>query len=552
MSPPAASPAPSPTSRRGVAGAAEEAAEAPAAAEASAPDVAGDAAVTADPRARRQRRWLALLLVVAVGWLAFVLVLGTARHGHAMDDFFITFRYAQNFAAGQGLVFNPGERAFGTTAPGYALLLGVVAAISGLPVPTVAEATTVLGLLLVALLGAATAREHRGAALLGGTLVVTSAYVWLHHGSETAVVLALLAAAGAAAGRRPWLAGLLAGFATCSRPDAVIAAGALGLLLWWRRRRIPWAYGVVLGVVVLAGLAAAWWWFGQPLPGTLEAKRAQAEWSSQNWPSGWRFWAVGYRHIAAFYAGPMLAVLIGVGLIGQALVFRRAPLAVQTLSLYGLAVSVAYPLLGVPFYSWYALPGLVAVLYGTAYVLGPVVRAWRTDPSLPGRVVGAVAGFAIVAALVQPVRNAIHMAQSPEPFDDRYRLYRDTGNWLATHTGPGERFAAAEVGTVGYYSQRPVTDLMGLVSPEVIGRVRRGDMIGSFLRHPAEVVIDGAFFSLQPIVEQPWFARKYELAVRLGDDIRWVKIYRLKPGEELPRRKRAFTAAARAPKRRGG
>jgi hypothetical protein len=145
------------------------------------------------------------------------------------------------------------------------------------------------------------------------------------------------------------------------------------------------------------------------------------------------------------------------------------------------------------------------------------------------------------------------MAQHPEPFDDRYRLYRDTGRWIAAHTDPRERFAAAEVGTMGFYAQRPVTDLMGLVSPEVLGRIRRKDIIGAFLRHPSELLIDGAFFSLKPIVEQPWFARKYEVAARLGDDIRWVKIYRLKPGEELPRRRRAAsTGPPRERKRRGG
>ena len=511
------------------------------------------AGVVAESRAPTSRRRLVVLLVVLAGWLAFLLLLGFARRGQALDDFFITFRYAQNFAEGRGLVFNPGERAFGTTAPGYALLLGALAVVTRLPVPWLGEATTVLGLLLVALLGAVTAREHRGEALLGGTLVVTSSYIWLHHGSETAVVLALLAAAGAVVERRPWLGGLFAGLAVWSRPDAVIAAGALGLLLWWRRRRIPWSYGLVVAVVVLVGVVAAWWWFGQPLPGTLEAKRAQAAWSSQNWPSGWKFWVVGYRHVAAFYAGSLLALLIGAGAIGQALIFRRAPLAIQTLSLYGVAVSVAYPLLGVPFYTWYALPGLVAVVYGVSYVLGAVVRSFAANRSLGDRVVTAVAAFAIVAALVMPVRNAIQMAQHPEPFDDRYRLYRETGLWIAAHTAPSERIAAAEVGTLGFYAQRPITDLMGLVSPEVLGRIRRRDIIGAFLRHPSELLIDGAFFSLKPIVEQPWFARKYEVAAQLGDDIRWVKIYRLKPGEELPQRRRAAaTGPPRERKRRGG
>ncbi|HXT21421.1 MAG TPA: hypothetical protein VN923_11765, partial [Thermoanaerobaculia bacterium] len=487
----------------------------------------------------------------AAAWLAFAVHVGIARRGQAIDDFFITFHYAQNLADGYGLVFNPGERVFGTTAPGYALALGALAAATRLPVPWLGEAATVLGLVLLALLGAAAARSHRGEAILGGTLVVTSTYIWLHHGGETAVVLALLAAAGAAAERRPGVAGLLAALATWSRPDALIGAAGLGALLWWRRRRIPWRYAIVLGVVVVIGLLAAWWWFGQPLPGTLEAKRAQAEWSNRTWPSGWRFWIVGYQFLATLSAGRLLPLLLLVGLAGQALVFRRAPLAIQAVALYGLVVTVAYPLLGVPFYTWYAIPGLVAVLYGTAYLLGEVARTFATQRLLRARATAAIAASMIVVALVRPLQDSWHVLREPRPYDDRYWLYRSTGEWLAAHTRPDERVAAGEVGTIGYYARRPITDVMGLVSPEVLGRVRKGDMAGAFLRHPTEVVIDGAFFRLRAIVQQPWFPRKYELAAQLGDDIRWTRIYRLKPGEELPRRRRAFDPNLPAPRRRG-
>jgi hypothetical protein len=40
-----------------------------------------------------------------------------------IDDAYITFRYAENLVRGHGLVFNPGERVLGTTAPLWAGLL---------------------------------------------------------------------------------------------------------------------------------------------------------------------------------------------------------------------------------------------------------------------------------------------------------------------------------------------------------------------------------------------------------------------------------------------
>lgn len=525
------------------------------------PARSGDGAATASPTAVATsepapgRRRLGVLVVMTAAWLAFAVVAAWRYRAETIDDFFITFRYAQNLAAGHGLVFNLGEHAFGTTAPGYALLLAAAAALTRLPVPWLGEAATVLALVLLALLGAASAPGRRGEALLGGTLVVTSSYVWIHHGGEVAVVLALLAAAGCAE-RQPRLAGLLAGLGVWTRPDALVGAAALGALLWWRRRRLPWGYTVVAAAIVLAGVAAAWWWFGQPLPGTLAAKRAQAAWSTAIFPSGRRFWVVGYQYVADLYAGPWLPLLLIAGLAGQAPLFRRAPLAVQVVSLYGLAVSVAYPLLAVPFYSWYAVPGLVAVLYGTAYALGAGLRAaaaGRADRPrrlAPSRLTAAAVALLIAVALASPLRRAVELVGRAQPVAVRYRVYRQAGEWLRAHSLSGERFAAAEVGTLGYFSRRGVTDLMGLVSPEVVGRIRQGDLASSFLRRPTPLVVESSYFGLAALAAQPWFARKYELAARLGDERDWVRVYRLRPGEELPHRRRAWTPP-RERRRRG-
>ena len=40
-----------------------------------------------------------------------------------IDDAFITFRYSRNLLAGNGFVYNPGQRVQGTTTPLYTLLM---------------------------------------------------------------------------------------------------------------------------------------------------------------------------------------------------------------------------------------------------------------------------------------------------------------------------------------------------------------------------------------------------------------------------------------------
>jgi len=59
------------------------------------------------------------------------------------------------------------------------------------------------------------------------------------------------------------------------------------------------------------------------------------------------------------------------------------------------------------------------------------------------------------------------------------------------------------------------------------------------------------------VAKESWDASVQALAAlpevikRLGDDIRWVKIYRLKPGEELPQRRRAASTGPSRPRKRG-
>ncbi|MBE7560362.1 hypothetical protein HS125_16035 [bacterium] len=74
--------------------------------------------------------------VLAVAGVS-ALVCMSRLFGFLVDDAFISFRYAENLAAGRGLVFNPGERV-----EGYSNLLWVLilAGANRLGLPTIATA----------------------------------------------------------------------------------------------------------------------------------------------------------------------------------------------------------------------------------------------------------------------------------------------------------------------------------------------------------------------------------------------------------------------------
>lgn len=471
--------------------------------------------------------WLLLAWAgLAAAWLVAV-------GGWAHDDFFITYRYAQNLAEGRGLVFNPGERVFGTTAPGLALVLAGLHLVSGVSIPWLGSLVTGAALLVSAavLLREAGATGRRAEAAVGGTLLVGTSASWALQGAEGHLVLAALLAAAHLAGRRPVLAGALVGGAVWLRPDALVGAGILGLLLGAERRRIPWRYGAPAAAVVAAGVALAWTWFGEPLPATWAAKQAAVEGLGGGLAvSGEAFWPAAWPHLLR-HAGPAAPLLLVLGVAGQWPLYASGGRAARLLVLQAAGLALAYPWLGVTFAPWYAVPVLAALLYGAAHLAGGAARAVAASLGR-GRLAGGAAVL-LAALLVGPPAVSIARAgagffrSAGDPL--HHRGYREAGLWLRAHTPPGTRIAFVEVGTLAYYADRPILDLFGLVSPEVVPHVRRGDLAGAFVREPTEVVIvrPGLEGFMGRITSSPEFRRRYREAVRLLPDSHdWVAIHR--------------------------
>lgn len=480
----------------------------------------------------------AALAAVFALWAALAAGYLVQLGGEAHDDFFITYRYAQNLAAGRGLVFNPGERVFGTTAPGMALLLAGAHLVTRVPIHWLGSLSTAAALLALALLLAQAAlRAGRlPEALAGGTLLFASTFVWTLHGAEVHLVLAALALAAALAGSRPGAAGAVAGLAVWLRPDAVVGGALLGLLLLAERRRPPWRFALAAAAVAGVGLALAWTWFGEPVPATWAAKRAAEEGFAAG---GGRLLAPAFwggaepllgRHLGALW--PAIVALGGLGLVPLAL---RAGRPGRLLAANAVALALLYPLLGVRFAAWYAVPVAVALLYGLPFAVGELARrAGRAVEGLgAGRLTAALVAVLLAAPLALSAVPAgvswVRRAGSPL----HHTGYREAGEWIAGRSAPGDAIAFVEIGTLAYFSDRPIVDLMGLVTPVAIPYVRRGDLVGAFRARPARFIVvrPGLAGYMGQITARPWFARRYRRVwtwrPRSAD---WLAVYELRPG----------------------
>ncbi|TAK25425.1 MAG: hypothetical protein EPO26_03390 [Chloroflexota bacterium] len=420
---------------------------------------------------------LAVALIAALG-----AAITWAFRRNALDDPFVTYRYVENILAGVGPVYNVGESALSTTALGYAGFLAAIVAV-GRSVQTI-DVSLASNLVSGASLTAAAlavfllARRHgqATAGLIAAIALVSARPLISTFGLETCLLLALVTWSAYLFDRdRPTLAAVLLAAATVVRADGAVAFACL-LIAWlamtrrWRAMARPLiVFAAIVAPYELTLVAI----YGSPIPTTLAAKQAQAS------IAGWPDFASGLAVLAAEHVAwsRLFLWFLPIAAIGiVALARQRWALP---LILWALAQSVTYQVLGVASYTWYYAPLVpaVAILFG----LGAATVARRNT---------ALAILVAAPLFLAQEKAALALTfQLPEP---RARAYQTVGRWLAANTPLESRVAVMEVGIMGYYAQRPMVDLLGLIRPDTIDALRRQDFFWTIAAYqPNYVVLTG-------------------------------------------------------------
>jgi arabinofuranosyltransferase len=466
----------------------------------------------------RRDRWLFALLALA--WSAVALACILRYDSWTVDDFYITYRYAENLAMGRGFVFNPGERVFGLTDPGLGLALAALRFVTRAPIEWLASflfggALVGTGLLLLRE-GARVGR--RAEFVAGGSLILVSSFLWLHNGAAAPLTLFLLLAAAALADRHPWASGGLAGLAVWIRPDAGVGVALLALLLLFETRRLPWRFVLGAAITILLGALLAFAWFGAFVPNSLGAKLEMAG-ADPNAPAGAeRFWARGAFFFGQHF-GTAWLLTVAIGLLGLWPLAQTGGRSGRLLALLGGCLAVLYPVLGVPFFSWYILIPLIALLYGVPFFVGAVLRslAQTLGGTRAATAAGACAAACALALLLAGFLRVSWFQFTTFAPSGRLTAYRQAAEWLRQSAAPEETIAYVEIGVLGYYSGRPIEDLMGIITPRAMPYVAQNDIVGAFLAKPAAYVIFHSRGRMAPIIQAPWFPAAYEKVASFKD-----------------------------------
>jgi hypothetical protein len=477
----------------------------------------------------RRRNLLAFFLCFAVA-AVWSWVLRENRN----DDAYITYRHAQNLLAGHGFVFNPGERVLGTTAPFHGLAIAAMGLVSS---DLVVDAL-VLSCLATAWLGYFIFRvfDHIEAPVAGGVAAATVLFALLTYEVaplETVLVTALCwGVLRAHQTRRDLLAGVLAGLAVGVRADAGLWVLLIAAAAFHERRDLKALLrtGGVAAFVVAPWFVFAFIYYGQPLPATAGVKSG---WPGHTWTFVSMFWD---RAMARMLAGEALTWLgAGLTVIGAVVIFRRPKYReLRVVLLWIVAYLAAYSALRIWWgYHWYYFPLVVALAVpfavgGVESVSYLVQRASSEGSAKKLRVLAIVVSLAAVGADVVEILD--YRARIHEKFfvGGRDRLYQQAAQWLRTNTASDTVVALAEPGTIAYYSDRSMVDMLGLITPEAGAERKRlrskGVSMKGLLSHYApEVIIinrraDESLPRLLPgapdfVLQQAFSLEKVELAV---------------------------------------
>lgn len=440
-----------------------------------------------EPISDSRGSWRALALVGAGFAIVAALFASWTAKKAGIDDVYITYVYARSFALGHGLTW-PGSTALGTSSPFLAVVLGSLSAITGLAVPDLGNALSWIAIAVgsTGLFALGRAERWPWAGFAAGVfwLIGLPSHVLLGNEYLPAIAAVIWAFHERARGRLA-SAGALLAVAAMFRAETGLAAPILAVLelrrgdLRGSLRRIAWIAGVSI-LVAGVWLGVLYALTGSVLPATFAAKRAQAQSAIGIWSSseGWTA-ALGEpervfsRSHRSWWWPLSIAALTAIGFQG----WRRIrdgrsafPSSGVALVVWGGAHLALVLALGVPYYPWYAAP------LRFAQQMLPTLALVGVDLPRAGlrRVGLAAAGvaLAVVAFAVRPdldwLKNGLGDLRRP--------AYARVAE-LAGRYPPGTRIAAWEVGFLGWESERPVVDLLGLVSDGAsLDAVRRADL----------------------------------------------------------------------------
>jgi len=422
------------------------------------------------------------------------------------DDAYISFKYVKNWLAGNGLVYNIGERVEGYTNFLWVVIVGALSRLTGQIIPLVGLFANLAcfggNLVVVWLLGRRLSRPDATAFYFPlAALWLAVDHIFHSYGAiglETMCASLLVNAAIYAWLRRPEprgaaVAGVCLILATMTRPDQAIFYALFGVMLLLRHglalfrektralRVAAWraAFGDVAAFAAPFSLYVVyliwkWGYYGAILPNTFYAKSVGLDY----WRQGLTYGLVSGLSTNLLFLLPVFLVWAIASRDPRATDFRRfAGLSVPLYTVYVLKLGGDFML------GRFFLPLMPLILLGVEHGLHQLARAHKRPPAWAAVSLAALVFCTAFGRAVVHPDNITWGISDENSFYHVYSLRPLQIDMIGMHgnrldegllfkqafydRGMHPVVAASGYGIIGYYSELPIVDLRGLIDPYV-------------------------------------------------------------------------------------
>ena len=427
------------------------------------------------PKLKRFAQIFLIALVAAVVTAAFL-------HKYRLyDDAYITYRYAENLVNGNGPVWNPGEKVEGYTSFLHMILAAGMIRIGLNP----ALMSVLLSLLMLSLTAASGymqmyREDRRETHYLGLFFVLYLAtspplICWAMSGMETVLFSSLVFFTMVVLGldlkqeRMPWRAALITATTALARPEGIMLGGIVGLclLVWGGKKRIPKAlvYGLIAGAIFVPWFAWRLTYYGHFYPNTYYAKVGSLN-IDLVLRGGWYV----IRSMSAYWTPWILFALAIAHRKKHRQWGYRTKIALVFVVVYSLQITIS----GGDYMGFgrFYLP----VLPLTAFAIIGIIRHDRFFREIGPRMAKAMETRPtkswVLAALILLLLHYVNIGfvlnhiRTTGNIDLTTKWTR-VGKIIEANTPKDFTLAGSAVGAIGYFSKRPMIDMLGITDETI-------------------------------------------------------------------------------------
>ncbi len=407
------------------------------------------------------------------------------RIGYPLDDAWIHQTYARNFAQTGQWVYSPGQTSGGSTGPIWGFLLAVLHLVR---LPEIAG-TAVLGWFLLIWTTVFTLnlvlefkpdlKIHR--IFIGGIVIFEWHLVWSAGSGMETLLFSLIAISVIYLTGKPdrsvFLIGFLAGLSVWVRPGGLTLIGPVLFVMVFsdldqKIKNISYAITGFLTPIIPYFLFN-YFVVGDFWPNTFFAK--QAEYAELlKLPFFNRFWTVFNQ------------LLVGVGILLFPGLIEKVRIAVKSknwqvlgaacwlfgyLGIYVLKLPVDYQ------HGRYVIP-VVPIYLGLGLAGSAEIFSWNSEIAWR-RILGRLFWTSVAAvSLVFWIKGADAYARDVAVIEAEMV---ETALWINQNLEENAVIAAHDIGALGYFGNREIIDLAGLITPDVIPIIRNEAALSAYL-----------------------------------------------------------------------